>query len=455
VYAARAKLAEAADAAFGENRIAFAAWAVTALVAATLLAGLAAFIVDPSTPRLSVLPGSGFFSHHSCYTAYHEGARFAGSAEPNLYAPEPAHRGPRAIDGFNVDDYYYPPTFLLLPELVRLVARDFLHERMVWYALGFFSVAAAMLLAARFIGERAGRIAALLAVVVFLAIPARLALQVGNFQAIAVAWSVLAMIAFERKRPAVGGALLAFTMLGKFYPGILLAYLVGARRWRDVAWTLGWCVAYALLVLLRWGPKPFDAFVHYTLPRLASGEAFGMLRTFPWTVTINQSIYGIVLKLRMMGLSWASFEMASVVSWLYTLAIVVGAMLVGRLQLSRAATVRVWLAFVGLAALRSPFLPIGYALFAPLWLLTLVACSLPGRKRLAGAALLALGWGALGVVLPPEGFAGHAEVALVVGTLPQLVTLILYGGVVMSAARDSRREGPGRAGASLATNGAV
>jgi hypothetical protein len=446
LLAGREPLARLADGAFEGDRRAFLLWSVAALGGAILLAMLGAFVVSAEDARfLSVVPRSGFFSHHYCYTAYREAAAFAGASEPNVYAPAlyGSPRGGRVLDGFSVDQYYYPPTFLLLPELVRLAARDFLHERMVWYALGFSSITLAITLTARFVGGREGRIAALLGIVVFLAVPGRLALQSGNFQAIAVAWTVLAMLAFERGRPAIGGALLAFTMLGKLYPGVMLAYLVGQRRWRDALWTAAWCVIYTALVLLRWGRAPFVAFFGFTLPRLASGEAFPMLRSFPWTVTINQSAYGVVLKLRMAGLAWATFQAASVVAWVYTGAVVLGALHLGRLALPRAERAQVWLALVGLAAMRSPFLPIGYALFAPLWLLTMLGGTLAGRRRALGAAALALAFGALCALIPPEAFAARGpSTALLVGALPQLATLLLYGWALVSAHRAVLTERP-------------
>jgi len=42
---------------------------------------------------------------------------------------------PRTIEQFDVDAYEYPPTFLLLPRTLAIVAPQFLNFRMLWFGL--------------------------------------------------------------------------------------------------------------------------------------------------------------------------------------------------------------------------------------------------------------------------------------------------------------------------------
>ena len=52
-----------------------------------------------------------------------------------------------------------------------------------------------------------------------------------------IALSALAMYCFDRRAYALGGALLAFAILGKLYPGVFVLYLLLRGEWRAVAWT--------------------------------------------------------------------------------------------------------------------------------------------------------------------------------------------------------------------------
>jgi alpha-1,2-mannosyltransferase len=433
------------DGAFGRNRVAALLWLALACVGLVLLGRLSLFMVDPSAVGDSVLPSSAFMTRHSCLTAYTEAARF-GSDVPNVYAPplyRPDPPAPRMLAGFQVDTFMYPPPFLLLPGALRLVTDDFLRERMIWYLLDFALVVGAMLALARWIGGRRGLLVGLLVPAVLVSVTARISLQMGNFQLMAAALSVLAMVAFERGRALRGAPLLAFAIASKLHPGLLLVYLLARRKFREVGLTLGFLVLYVVLVRVFYGGAVLGSFVGFEAPRLASGAAFGMLHVLPWAVTINESVYGLVLKLGLLGVPGASFPAAGVLAWAYTLALVVVAVLLGRRgegddRLGAAAT---WLALLGLASLRAPFLPQEYGLFLPVWLLSIVVARSiieDGRRSHVIAAILA--WAGLNVLLPFEAFPRGVGFSLLVTSVAQAIAWALLAWTVVRALRAGRTQ---------------
>ena len=84
-------------------------------------------------------------------------------------------------------------------------------------------------------------------------------LQMGNAQLLYIVTAMLGMVAFARGRHALGGLLLAFTIVGKMFPGILLVYLAVRRDGRAVAWTCAWSVVFLLATLadVGWAPFPY------------------------------------------------------------------------------------------------------------------------------------------------------------------------------------------------------
>lgn len=416
-------------------------WAVAALVL-LLIAGfqvskLAEFVRDPTHQHASVLPASDFITHHSCVTAYHEAARLAADV-PNIYAPELYRPGGlwRTLDGFQVDFYEYPPPFPLGPRLTSLLAPSFLQQRAVWFLITLGVLGAACFGLARWQSGHRRSAALILGPTLFIALPVRIGLQMSNFQLTAIGLAVIAMLAFERQRNALGGAALAFAMVSKFFPGVLLVFLLARRRFVPVAWTLAFAGFYALLTLLIFGVSPFRAFFEFHLPRLSSGEAFPMLQV-PFAVAINQSVYGVPLKLGLLGVPGMSFGVAGLVAWVYTLAVLGAAWFAARLELDRVDQARLWLCLLGLGALRSPFLPQDYAQLIPLWLLTLLPNLAISFRRLLP---IALGWLVLNVGLPMEGFAALGTVpSLIVTAIPQSLHWALLFGVLSTVFEKGRR----------------
>jgi alpha-1,2-mannosyltransferase len=355
------------------------AWCVLAVLVVAQTARLSVFMLDSEHPEFAVVPEDAFYTNHSCFSAYHEAARLAPSVA-NVY--DPAHvRTPLEggklkalkIGRFDVDLYEYPPPFLLPFYAAQRMGGDFFRLRALWFAVDLTIVALGLALLAWHIDGRAGAAAALLAPLVVFSPNVQHTLQVGNFQLAALALSVIAMIAFARGRHVLGGGLLAYVTLGKVFPGILLVVLLVQRRWRELASTAAWAALLVVATFALFGAAPFHAFLTFQLPRMSSGEAFPMLWRFPPAAAVNHSVFGLVIKLHHLGVSWATNSVAGAVAWLYTLVVVALAWAFARRRdLSLLESAQGWIALVWLAALRSPFTPNLYATFGTVWVLLLL-----------------------------------------------------------------------------------
>jgi hypothetical protein len=398
------------------------------LVALAMLARLAVFMVAPSAVGYSLVPASQWEVHHSCLSAYYVAGRAARSV-PNFYADslytasddDPKKiRKARMIGPFKIDVYEYPPPFLLLPRALLLLAPDFMRLRMLWFGIGGALVLMAMLVVARFLGPVAGTRALLLSPLVWMSLPMLSTLQKGNVQAMVVAASMLAMVLFERRRWAAGGALLAFATASKLYPGLLIVYLVAQRRWRAVAWTAALGVALLALSLLDIGWAPYAAFFDH-LPGLLGGEAFPAFRN-PAARAINFSIPGLVFKLGLFGVPGMNFGASKMVGWAYTLVALAATVFAARRTLRDREKPLVWLAILILATLRSPFLPATYAAIPPLWLLTILAAHQAPTPRTLSVLLLV--WAGLNVYWPTD-LAFDPRLLAVANLVPQALTVVL------------------------------
>lgn len=374
------------------------AWLALSLLGAGNLVRVAHFAVDGNAPAFSTTPHDGFYVHHSCLSAYYKAALLERAGVANLYEPENYHGRdedpPEAsmIGPFEIDLYEYPPPALVPARAALAVSDDFMAWRAGWFALETLLLIAALVGLAWWIGGDVGLRVGLAAPAVLYAVPTLLTLQIGNFQLAAYALALLGLIAVERERPALGGALLAAVTVTKVFPGLFLVYLLARRRWRAA---IAMCVASVLAVALTVavvGLDPFRAFVSFQLPRMADGSAFPWLQGFLPAIAVNHSIFGIVVKLHALGVPGMSFGTASLVAWVYTaLAVGVAWVLGRRAAPSRWHDVLVWLGLLQLAALRSPFTPDVYAVFGPIWIAAMLGARAHGR----GVAVLAAAWLAL------------------------------------------------------------
>jgi hypothetical protein len=209
----------------------------------------------------------------------------------------------------------------------------------------------------------------------------------------AILLAVAAMVAFDQRRLAVGGALLSFAILSKVFPGLLLVTLAAQRRWREIGWTLAFGVVFVLLALLILGREPLVAFVSYLLPRIVSGEAFSFSERADvpaFIISRNFSIYGIVAKLRLLGLAGVGSTTAHALTWGYTMLLLGLAWRARVASSSRRLQAMAWLALLNLAALRSPVAPSAYVTAPVLWLLALLAAEVRGQYSMAIA--LGVAW---------------------------------------------------------------
>ena len=353
-----------------------AAWLLLGVVALGQTARMSTFMLDPARAGTSLFPGDPWYVGHCCLTAYSESVRLTGGGSPNIY--DPSVYLDRRVGPFNVDAYHYPPQFLLLPLAVRAAAGDggaggvdFLSVRRIWFGLSALGLLLALgLLAARLEGEARLRAIAT-APAIWCSLPAQLGLQMSNFQILAVSISVLALVAFPR-RAALGGALLATTIVSKIFPGILLVYLLARRQWREAAWTSGFAVLLSVLAFAVVGPTPFRKFVEYEMPRLSSGEAFERPFSRDFAVAHNMAPFGIPLKLARLGVPRMTLAAGHAVSLVYGLLVAGLAFWSGRrAPRSRLEEASVWLALLSLGTLVSPFAPSNYVLVSLVWLVCL------------------------------------------------------------------------------------
>ena len=365
-------------------------WVLLCVASVAQTARLATFMVDESRVEHAIYALDDFFVHHSCASAYFAAARLQRSGVPNVYERtlyEGREGEPILIGSLVTDVFLYPPPFLLLPRLALVGSEDFRVWRAVWFGLEGGIVLLALVAVAAWIGGAEGLRAALLAPLVWLSLPTLMTLQFGNLHVAAIAVAMLAMVAFERNRHALGGALLGVVVVSKIFPGILLLYLLFRRRWRSLAWATGFSVFFVLLSLLLLGPAPFQAFLTYHVPRLSSGAAFETLFTHPDVIACNHAIFGAVQKLSLLGVPAMSNATASILAMLYGIALIGVAAIGARVTAEKLPKALVWLALLQLGALRSPFSPDVYAQFALLWILTLLLAR--GGWRAWQIALLA------------------------------------------------------------------
>jgi alpha-1,2-mannosyltransferase len=354
---------------------------VGAVLGVAALSWLTVFMIDSTKTSNSTVPSSDWELRHSCLTAYFVAGdvvrRHPNVYDESLYAApggDPTRpRRPQMLGMFRVDQYEYPPPFLLAPRALSWAAPGFLRLRALWFGVSGLILLVALVVAARSLGARSMSRALLLAPFV-LASPATLStLQKGNVQIVVIAVSVIAMALIARRHHAGGGALLACVTVAKLYPGLFLLYLIARREWRAVLWTSAFAALFVGLTIADIGLAPFSAFRQH-LPGLLGGEAFPAFRN-PASIAVNVSIPGVVFKLKMFGLTGMGFAAMHLVGTLYMLVAIALTVLLGFRTRASGDGPLVWLTVLVLATLRSPFLPWTYGTLPAVWLVTLMAAT--------------------------------------------------------------------------------
>ena len=402
------------------------------LILLVMLVRLAVFAQAPAPlPAIgwSVTPWNAFVTRHACTTAYWQAATEVERA-PDVYAPSTYSTGrvgpdgreiPRFIGPYAVDPYEYPPTFLVLPRALTVIAPGFPQFRLIWGFMNLAVVIAAVVLVARRVDRENGSRSLWLAPLALVPLTVFHVFQSGNAQLFFVSLAMLGMLAFERGRHAVGGLLLAYAVVGKLFPGLLVIYLAVRRDWRALAWTAAWGLALTLVTIADIGWAPFTAFLDH-LPKLLSGEAFPMLR-MQGPPDVSQSVPGLVLKLPRFGGPVLPFEALKIAGWIFSVVIAWATVRLALRPVAPRLAPLAWLVILGLATLRSPFLP-GYGAFQGVWVAAiLLALTWSDAPRRALALLLwaPLLWMTAGPpTLPPVAIATAT-------TLQTIAILALFG----------------------------
>ena len=395
------------------SRVVLTAALVFSAAAVVEIGRIAPFMADVTRTEWAFASSDAWRSRHCCLTAYSEASRFVAEPGRNIYEPtqyEPSATAPRILHGLKVDPYHYPPPFLLLPRALHVIGGDFLRVRALWFAFQALILGATVLFLPRWVGGRAGGVA-LVGALLFLALPqVAFSLQQGNFQNTAIPLAVAAFVLFWYGRYAIAAPMLAYAALSKIFPGVLVLYLLAARRWRALLWT---AAAGAVLVMLSaavFGTQPFLDFLGYEIPRISSGEGFPQSER-PRVAPHNMSVYGLTVRLRLLGAEWLPQTTGlTIASWFgfFVLALTALTGYRHRVDLStidgRMQLLQIGVALITLGSFRSPFVG-GYGVVSTLWLMTLIGAGCRDMRTVflwfAGtAALSAAQW-----AIPSAGYA--------------------------------------------------
>jgi hypothetical protein len=376
-------------------------WTTLAVLMVVQTSRLGTYMADP-TADWWLTTRNELWARHMCMPAYIEAADLQRQGVVNVYdaayysALVRSAKPPLTVqhlDMFAGDPFQYPPPFLLAPLAALVVTNDFLAMRTVWYAVQLCGLVIVALLVASWVRGGNGTATGWLLPLLVISVPVMQALQYGQFHLAALLLAVGGMLAFERQRHALGGALLAAAVLSKIFPGILLLLLFVQKRWRAAAWTIGFAAGFTLLGLLVLGPRPFQAFLVYHLPRLANGQAFDFAAQWPemrlpFMVVDNLAPTGLLMKARELGVdvpAWAAEMMRRGYDVLLLAVLFLAARGTGG---SRRDAAVVWLALLNLAALEGYAAWGDYITLGSVWLLTLMTSEFRGSPVRAVALVV-------------------------------------------------------------------
>jgi hypothetical protein len=390
------KLPAPIDGALRRRPVPSVLFALVSLVAVLQSARVGMFMADPNAKQLSAIPGDRFSSTHSCLSAY-TGALARANAGEDIYAPMSAsEKSAFAPLDPDEDKYQYAPPFLLVPAALKAIFRSFAGLRAAFYLLVGGLFALGLLAVARALDERESLIALLLIPVVWASFPTLITFQIGNVHFAIIALSMLAALSFAKDKDLAGGALLGTAIIFKVFPGVLLIPLLIKRKSRAVLATLGTILIWCGVALTVLGPQPYQDFFRSQLGALASGAAFAQHQTTLVYLAANHSPYALGLKLAQLGLPLDSPMIGTALMWIFGLTVLVLAALSAKR--SGASGLRTDLALLNLGALCAAFAPMTYTSVGSLWLLTLLASDIRGKK--GRLALLVASWLLLAIFVP-------------------------------------------------------
>jgi alpha-1,2-mannosyltransferase len=371
--------------------LAMATWCAMALLTVGGSVSLATYFGDPAIEGYGIAFDATLYRHF-CASAYFHAAELLQGGIDNVYdlslVPEEGGALPESaahMAPFTLDRYGYPPQFIVLPLMLSGVVSDFAAQRAVWTCANALLFGAVLWRMGLWVGPRSGRLLRWAGPLLWLM--SGITFQSGNIQLSVLALGILAMMAFDERRDALGGALLAGVTLAKIAPGLLGVLLLVQRRWRGVAWTVGAAVVISVLSLALLGAGVFEAFLDYHLPRIKSGEAYDFLDDNPRIVYENLAPFGLPFKLEALGVALDPWAWGPRVASAYTVGAFALTIIAGRRALDRRGHLAVWGLVLTIAGLRSPMGP-GYLMGGVLLGLALAAAEARTARAWATGALL-------------------------------------------------------------------
>jgi alpha-1,2-mannosyltransferase len=372
-------------------------WLMIGILTVFQMGRLSAFMADPSRIWGSTVPDPAAIGHQ-CMSAYVQAADLARRREPNLYAekfypafgrqsgikPPELASSVQGLSAYLEDPYQYPPQFLILPRSALALTNHFLTIRTVWFVLQSLTLIAGVIFLGIWIGVDEVMLTMLMLPALLSSLPVMLNFQFGQFHAMTVILAIAGMVAFEKQRTVTGSVFLGFAILAKIFPALLLVYLVAQRRWREILWTFIFVVVFSGLSLAILGVAPLKAFLSFELPRLMNGQAFTFIDREGLPLFIkarNFSIYGFIVKLRLLGISGLTDTVFKLLQWVYMIVILVLTFFAARKHSnsSRLIKAQMWISILVLVSLRSPVAPSAYVVVPALFLLALLAGEIHGR----------------------------------------------------------------------------
>lgn len=343
-------------------------------------ARLSSWVTDPNE-EWWIGTDDPVFSKHMCMTAYIYAADLNRQGAENVYDKShypglnPEANVHTTIKNISPEDpYQYPPQFLLLPRLAIAMTDDFEIIKIFWLFLQFLFFGFVAWKVARFIGGDIGLTAALIIPLLLISFPVLSNMQFGQFHLMSILMAIAAMMWFAQGKHALGGASLAFAVLSKVAPGVLIIYLVVQKRWKELGWTLGFIGIFSLLALAVVGPKPFVAFINYQLPNIQNGSAFAFAEVWPeyrdLFIALNQSPYAFIFKLGALGVPGMTLSVANMTHLFYSIVVLIIAIFASRMKGSQYKQLLIWLALLNLAALVSKGAWGDYISIGTLWMMT-------------------------------------------------------------------------------------